>query len=86
MIAGINNETQKKYYEYIYLAEFYRWSVKFGATGNRSPIGGQQYKSNADLAHHQAQKQGYKAIASTYLKYARKLRLTTKNILPLQSI
>ena len=67
---------KSRYFELTYLAEYFRWSIKHGATGSRSPIDGKFYRTSwTNEVHHEAGRQASKAKARVYLKEARELRL-----------
>jgi len=69
-------DTLKKYFECIYLAEYYRWlaSKSTSATGNRSPINGKQYTIGEPHHTHLAYKKGYIAMAKVYIQTATEIR------------
>ena len=81
-VSTVQTFLKDTYFEYVYLASYYRWSASKSspATGSRSQINGKPYTINSARAYHEAARRGELAISRQFLKEAAKTRLEIQKI------
>jgi hypothetical protein len=78
---GTKQFYQKEYFDLVFLGKYYRWlaSKPSPAKGARSPITGEQYgRYRISEPVNNAHQAGYKAMAKTFFKEARNLRILNR--------